>query len=82
LSKLAEEFTVFNRWYSSAPTSTFPNKWFLYSASSGNTNVNPPFDTIEWLKKGYPLKIPSIFDSLRHDNMTWSIHFSNLNKII
>lgn len=66
---LAQEFAVFDRWFSSLPGPTQPNRLFVYSATShGATNHN------KWdLAKGYPQK--TIFDSLNEDGLDFNIYF-------
>jgi phospholipase C len=57
LSSLASNFTVFNRWFCSIPSSTAPNRWFLYSASSDGRTNNPSSDPLNWPPGLYPLKM-------------------------
>jgi phospholipase C len=71
ISSLASNFTTFNRWFCSVPTCTFPNKWFLYSASSAGRVYNPRANP---LLEGL-IKMGSIFDNLEAEGFTWGIHF-------
>ncbi|KAF2311488.1 hypothetical protein GH714_024237 [Hevea brasiliensis] len=58
---LVKEFAVFDRWFSSIPGPTQPNRLFVYSATSHGSTSHVK----KQLAKGYPQK--TIFDSL-HEN--------------
>ncbi|KAK3043237.1 hypothetical protein RJ639_002480, partial [Escallonia herrerae] len=66
---LVREFAVFDRWFSSIPGPTQPNRLFVYSASSHGSTSHVK----KQLAKGYPQQ--TIFDSL-HDN---GMNFAYLN---
>ncbi|ONK60595.1 uncharacterized protein A4U43_C08F20270 [Asparagus officinalis] len=70
-TKLSQEFATFDRWFSSLPGPTQPNRLFVYSATShGATSHN------KWhLAKGYPQK--TIFDSLHEDGLDFNVYFEN-----
>ncbi|KAJ0988823.1 hypothetical protein J5N97_007179 [Dioscorea zingiberensis] len=68
---LVKEFAVFDRWYSSLPGPTQPNRLFLYSGTShGATN----HDILKILR-GFPQK--TIFDSLHEDGLDFAIYFQS-----
>ena len=41
LNQLAQEFAVCDRWFSSLPGPTFPNRYFVHAASSGGLDHSP-----------------------------------------
>ncbi|XP_075662278.1 non-specific phospholipase C6 [Castanea sativa] len=69
---LVREFAVFDRWFSSIPGPTQPNRLFVYSATSHGS--------ISHVKKqlalGYPQK--TIFDSLHENGMDFGVYFQNI----
>ncbi|KAJ3102991.1 hypothetical protein HDU97_010429 [Phlyctochytrium planicorne] len=66
---LASEYAVFDRWFSSLPGPTFPNRLFLYSATSNGEIGNDKFQTL----KGFPQK--SIFGALDQAKVSWKNYF-------
>ncbi|KAM0935932.1 putative phosphoesterase, alkaline-phosphatase-like, core domain superfamily [Dioscorea sansibarensis] len=68
---LVKEFAVFDKWHSSLPGPTQPNRLFVYSGTShGATN----HDILKILR-GYPQK--TIFDSLHEDGFDFAIYFQS-----
>lgn len=68
LQTLAQEYTVFDRWFASVPGPTFPNRHFIHAATSqGYWENGLPI-------RGYPMK--TIYDSLNKNNRTWKYYFS------
>ncbi|GMH23452.1 hypothetical protein Nepgr_025295 [Nepenthes gracilis] len=69
---LVQEFAIFDRWFSSIPGPTQPNRLFVYSATSHGA--------ISHVKKqlalGYPQK--TIFDSLHENGMDFGIYFQTV----
>ncbi|CAA0806925.1 Non-specific phospholipase C6 [Striga hermonthica] len=70
-AKLADEFAVFDRWFSSIPGPTQPNRIFLFSATShgSTTNVN------RLMVDGYPQQ--TIFDSMHENGLDFGIYFQS-----
>ncbi len=64
MSTLAREYVVFDRWFASAPTQTFPNRNF---ACAGTTNGY--MDNTQ-----HVLRAPSIFGLLSNNNISWSMY--------
>ncbi|KAI8831700.1 phosphoesterase family-domain-containing protein [Chytridium lagenaria] len=62
---LASEFAVFDRWFCSVPGSTYPNRLFIYSATSNGRYENSIGDVI----LGFPQK--SIFGAIEEKGLTW-----------
>ncbi|RRT40969.1 hypothetical protein B296_00044102 [Ensete ventricosum] len=68
---LAQEFAVLDRWFSSLPGPTQPNRLFVYSATSHGATRH---DKVQ-LAKGYPQK--TIFDSLHDDGLDFGIYYES-----
>ncbi|ORY98827.1 phosphoesterase family-domain-containing protein [Syncephalastrum racemosum] len=66
LYALAQEYAVFDHWFSSVPGSTFPNRNFLHAATAGGI-VNNDFP-----KLGYPLK--TTFENLDQHKIPYRIY--------
>ncbi|KAL1301339.1 hypothetical protein HN51_045979 [Arachis hypogaea] len=69
---LVREFAVFDRWFSSIPGPTQPNRLFVYSATSHGSTSHIK----KQLAKGYPQK--TIFDSLHENDLDFGIYFQNI----
>ncbi|KAJ3205197.1 hypothetical protein HDU67_008986 [Dinochytrium kinnereticum] len=66
---LASEYAVFDRWFSSVPGPTYPNRLFLYSATANGEWKNDIGKTI----LGFPQK--SIFGAMEDKGLTWKNYF-------
>ncbi|KAJ3114505.1 hypothetical protein HDU96_002019 [Phlyctochytrium bullatum] len=66
---LAEEFAVFDRWFCSVPGPTYPNRLFVYSATSNGETVNRDLE----IAKGFPQK--SIFGAMEDAKFSWKNYF-------
>ncbi|ERN09770.1 non-specific phospholipase C1 [Amborella trichopoda] len=71
-STLAKEFTVFDRWFCSVPTSTQPNRFYVHSATSHGASSNVRKDLVH----GFPQK--TIFDSLDENGLSFGIYYQNI----
>lgn len=69
---LAQEFAIFDRWFSSIPGPTQPNRLFVYSATSYGATSNDKWN----MAKGYPQK--TIFDSLHEDGLDFNVYFESV----
>nr|GMD34868.1 non-specific phospholipase C3-like [Ipomoea batatas] len=67
--ELVKEFAVCDRWFSSIPTLTQPNRLFIHSATSYGATAN---DT-KMLIEGYPQK--TIFESLEENGCSFGIYY-------
>lgn len=73
---LAEEFMIFDHWYSDLPGPTEPNRMFFHSGTSwGSTEA---VDVL--LAKGYPQK--TIFDSLYEKGYSWRDYFTDFPTVL
>ncbi|KAI5675013.1 hypothetical protein M9H77_05963 [Catharanthus roseus] len=71
-TELANEFTVFDKWFASVPASTQPNRFYVHSATSHGASSNVRKDLIH----GFPQK--TIFDSLDENDLTFGIYYQNI----
>ncbi|OWM65502.1 hypothetical protein CDL15_Pgr009092 [Punica granatum] len=70
---LVREFAVFDRWFSSIPGPTQPNRLFVYSATSHGSTSH----VVRQLALGYPQK--TIFDSLRENGrLDFGIYYQSI----
>ena len=69
---LVQEFAVFDRWFSSIPGPTQPNRLFAYSATSHGSVSH----IVKQLAVGYPQK--TIFDSLYEDDIDFGIYYQTI----
>ncbi|XP_062190958.1 non-specific phospholipase C6-like [Phragmites australis] len=75
-SALAPAFAVFDRWFSSIPGPTQPNRLFLYSATSRGAVAHDKLD----LLLGYPQR--TIFDSLAADGREFAVYFKTIPTVL
>ena len=68
-STLAREFAVCDRWFSSLPGPTWPNRFFAHTASSGG-DVN-----MEYFRS-YPMR--TIYENLEDTNVSWRIYYHDI----
>uniref|UniRef100_A0A0D9UVR3 Phospholipase n=1 Tax=Leersia perrieri TaxID=77586 RepID=A0A0D9UVR3_9ORYZ len=71
-SALASSFAVFDRWFSSIPGPTQPNRLFLYSATSHGAVAHDKWN----LLRGYPQR--TIFDSLAAAGLDYRVYFKTI----
>ncbi|KAG9445912.1 hypothetical protein H6P81_012040 [Aristolochia fimbriata] len=71
-ASLVQEFAVFDRWFSSIPGPTQPNRLFVYSGTSHGATSHVK----KQLAKGYPQK--TIFDSLHENGMEFGVYYQNI----
>ncbi|XP_050221278.1 non-specific phospholipase C6 [Mercurialis annua] len=69
---LVQEFAIFDRWFSSIPGPTQPNRLFVYSATSHGSTSHVK----KQLAQGYPQK--TIFESLHENGINFGIYFQNI----
>ena len=76
LTTLAKEFAICDRWFSSMPGPTWPNRLFVHAASSGGLDDSPSFTrTIKSiLYDGFKFDNGTIFDLLDNAKRDWTIY--------
>lgn len=71
LHALAKNFTICDRWFSSMPGPTWPNRLFLYSGTSlGFTDMNALH---QWDQK-------TLFDQLSADGISWRLYYGDVSS--
>jgi phospholipase C len=68
LSTLAREFCVCDRWFSSVPGPTWPNRLYVHAATSDGQAANTVL---------HPYDMPTIFESLEAGGCSWGIYFND-----
>jgi phospholipase C len=74
ISQLARSFAVSDRWYASAPCQTWPNRFFVHTASAGGYVNNSPAH--------FPYMMPSIFKRLQSVGRTSTVYFHDVPQSI
>jgi len=76
LSALGAEFAVCDRWFSSMPGPTWPNRFFMHAASSGGLDDSPTGaqSAEATLFDGYRFENGTIFDRLDDSCIEWRIY--------
>jgi phospholipase C len=75
LSTLAREFAVCDRWFSSMPGPTWPNRFFLHAATSGGLDRSPNArETVVSQFGGYQFEHGSIFEALDRHGLGWRVY--------
>lgn len=79
LKTLAQEFALFNSWYSSIPGPTWPNRFFAHAATSGGLNYSP--SELQILA-GFSFKGGTIYDRVSDPKLGWRIYHDGLPQCI
>ena len=77
LFALAREFALCDRWFSSLPGPTWPNRMFVHAASSGGLDHSPTIEEIILWEtiSGFYLEKGTVFDALhRHKKKTYRLY--------
>lgn len=69
LSTLARSFGVSDRWFSSVPSETWPNRLFAHAGSSGGAVNNTAIPL--------PFLLPSVFRRLESRGRSWKVYFQD-----
>jgi len=80
LTALAREFAVCDRWFSSMPGPTWPNRFFVHAASSGGLDHSPTkLDMASSiLLNGYKFDNGTIYDCFDDEDIEWAIYTGDL----
>lgn len=75
ITALAKEFAVCDRWFSSLPGPTWPNRFFIHAASSGGLDDSPSNlqTVVSSLFNGYRFENGTIYDSLEDKCFDWTV---------
>jgi phospholipase C len=75
ITTLAQEFALFNFWYSPLPGPTWPNRFFVHAATSGGLSDSPSTAAII---DGYSFKNGTIYHALADAGKDWRIYHDGL----
>jgi len=78
ISSLAQNFVVCDRWFSSLPGPTWPNRFFLHAATANGLLDTP--ETAGQLASNFfrsPYRMRSIFENLMDAGHTWKVYFDD-----
>jgi len=75
IQTLAQEFALFNFWFSSLPGPTWPNRFFVHAATSGGLTDSPGTAAIA---AGYSFKNDTIYHALTNAGKDWRIYHDGL----
>jgi phospholipase C len=75
LTTLAQEFAICDRWFSSLPGPTWPNRFFIHAASSGGLDDSPSnLETVtSTFLNGYRFENGTVFDALEDKCFDWNV---------
>jgi phospholipase C len=77
ISTLARSFVVCDRWFSSVPGPTWPNRFFVHAATS-NGYVDSPTDLQQLAGfLGRRFRLRTIFENLMAAGHTWRVYFGD-----
>lgn len=69
LSQLAKQYAVSDQWFASAPCQTWPNRFFVHTATANGYVNNSPYH--------YLYEMNTIFNALTEVNQSWRIYFGD-----
>jgi phospholipase C len=75
IALLAQEFALFNFWYSALPGPTWPNRFFVHAATSGGLTDSPDTSAIVL---GFSFKNGTIYHALSNAGKDWRIYHDGL----
>ena len=78
MTTLARSFVVCDRWFSSVPGPTWPNRFFVHAATANGHLVTP--ETGAQLASqfwGSPYDMRTIFENLMDRGLTWAVYFDD-----
>src|SRR5262245_9671855 len=77
ITTLARSFVVCDRWFSSVPGPTWPNRFFAHAGTS-NGLIDSPSDAEQMAGfLGSRFRMRTIFDNLRAAGRTWAVYFGD-----
>ncbi len=76
LVRLAQEFAICDRWFSSVPGPTWPNRFFVHAATSdGVVQMG-----LKFYLRSYPMR--TIYENLAAAGKTWTIYFHDIPQAL
>jgi phospholipase C len=74
ITQLARAFGLSDQWHASAPCQTWPNRFFVHTATSAGCTDNGPTDL--------PFAEPSIFKRLEENGHSWRVYFHDMAQAL
>jgi phospholipase C len=75
LSRLAREFAVSDRWHASAPSQTWPNRFFAHTGTANGYVNNAPTH--------FPYRMETVFNRLAEDaKVSWRVYFHDIAQSV
>jgi phospholipase C len=75
ITSLAQQFAIFNFWFSALPGPTWPNRFFVHAATSGGLTDSPATDQIV---QGFSFQGGTIYEALANAGKDWRIYHNGL----
>ncbi len=82
LAALVDNFRVCDRWFSSLPGPTWPNRFFAHCATSGGHFESPNDFTSVWSEVGSVFNMPTIFENLSAANKSWNVYYHDIPQAL
>jgi phospholipase C len=79
INKLAKNYAVCDRWFSSLPGPTWPNRLFVHCAQSGGLDDSPSQIKSGWLALVGNFNLRSIYDRLDDKKILWKVYSQTSN---
>ncbi|MEX8493461.1 alkaline phosphatase family protein [Sphaerotilus sp.] len=83
ITQLAQEFLLFDNWYSSLPGPTWPNRFFVHAASSGGLAASPSalddLTAVTLPSAAFKFQHGTIFDRLSSAGKKWRIYHGDVH---
>ncbi len=76
MKKLAEEFVVCDRWFSSVPGPTWPNRDYVHAGTSMGRATSPSAWEMFWGYSG----VRTIYQNLAEQQKTWKIYIHDMSQ--
>lgn len=77
LSTLAHNFVVCDRWFSSVPSSTWPNRYFFHAATSMGWVDLVSSECLDLMTGKIPFDAPTLFNRVDAVGRDWRVYFHN-----
>lgn len=74
ISQLAKQYAVCDQWFASAPCQTWPNRFFVHTATAGGYENNSPVH--------FPYLMNTIFNRLNEAGKDWGIYFHDFPQTL
>jgi phospholipase C len=76
LTTLAQNYVLCDRWFSSVPSSTWPNRYFMHAATSMGLQDLDSDDCLAYMA-GTQFTAPTLFGRVNKAGLDWRVYFHN-----